>query len=144
MVAGDVVTVIVQLQREADDDEDEGKVKKNGDLPRAVCSTRYPGAAGASTSSVASIGSTIGSEVKLEGWWLVVGDRAKNSLLTVKRLTFGCTAKSKLEFTAPEIPGDHALTLSLVSDSYLGCDLEFAFPLRVLAADEDNESAMST
>ena len=40
----------------------------------------------------------------------------------------------KLEFAAPEDPGDYKLTLYLMSDSYLGCDQEYE--LRVTVTDE--------
>jgi len=58
---------------------------------------------------------------KEEGWWLVVGDVAANSLLCIKRISLQLKAKVKLEFTAPE-PGEYAYKLYLMSDSYLGCD----------------------
>ncbi len=44
----------------------------------------------------------------------------------------------KLEFTAPETPGDYNLVLYLMSDSYLGSDQEFEFSISVIPSDEDN------
>ena len=75
---------------------------------------------------------------KEEGWWLVVGDVAANSLLCIKRISLQLKAKVKLEFTAPE-PGEYAYKLYLMSDSYLGCDQEYELPLKVAEADEDDE-----
>ena len=92
VASGDTVTVLVNLQREGDE---EGRVPK-------VHAPRFP-------------------KDKEEGWWLVVGDVAANSLLCIKRISLQLKAKVKLEFTAPE-PGEYAYKLYLMSDSYLGCD----------------------
>ncbi|VDK38779.1 unnamed protein product, partial [Anisakis simplex] len=37
---------------------------------------------------------------KEEGWWLVIGDSATNSLFSIKRLTVHQKAKMTLDFTA--------------------------------------------
>ena len=66
-----------------------------------------------------------------EAWWLVVGDVANNALLGIKRVVLGKTARVKMEFAAPSAPGDHALTLFFMCDSYLGCDQEYELPLAV-------------
>ena len=53
--------------------------------------------------------------------------------------------QTKLEFTAPENPGDYNMILYLMSDSYLGCDQEYEIPLTVLpdeggdGADDDDD-----
>jgi pre-mRNA-splicing helicase BRR2 len=115
VVSGDTVSVSVTLQREIDDDdvEDEGTGK-------VVC-PRY------------------GSE-KTEAWWLVIGDSNSNALLSIKRIAIGAKAsKTKLEFTAPEDPGDYNLVLYLMSDSYLGCDQEYELSVTVVA-DEDEDA----
>ena len=44
----------------------------------------------------------------------------------------------KLEFSAPEDPGDYLLTLFLMSDSYLGCDQEYEIKLTVVPESEDS------
>ena len=77
---------------------------------------------------------------KEEGWWLVVGDVAANSLLCIKRISLQLKAKVKLEFTAPE-PGEYAYKLYLMSDSYLGCDQEYELKLKVGEAVEDDEES---
>ena len=86
-------------------------------------------------------------QVKEEGWWLVVGNTKANTLLCIKRISLQLKAKVKLEFVAPEA-GEHAYTLYLMSDSYLGCDQEYELPLQVAEAkdedddeDEDDEDA---
>eukprot|EP00602_Paraphysomonas_sp_CaronLab_P009686 CAMPEP_0185022718 /NCGR_PEP_ID=MMETSP1103-20130426/5423_1 /TAXON_ID=36769 /ORGANISM="Paraphysomonas bandaiensis, Strain Caron Lab Isolate" /LENGTH=2181 /DNA_ID=CAMNT_0027554929 /DNA_START=20 /DNA_END=6565 /DNA_ORIENTATION=+ len=111
--AGDTVTVMVTLQREI---EEEDEVDPTS-IGKVVC-PRYP-------------------TEKVEGWWLVVGDTNSNSLLSIKRLNIGVRSKAKLEFSAPDDPGDYNLTLYLMSDSYLGCDQEYEIPLTVVAGDED-------
>jgi len=106
VTAGDSVTVLVSLEREADD------VAK---VP-TVYAPRFP-------------------KPKEEGWWLIVGDSKTNSLLCIKRITLQLKAKVKLEFVAPE-EGEYAYTLYLMSDSYRGCDQEYELPLKVGEAEE--------
>jgi len=109
VASGDTVTVLVQLQREG---EEEGRVPK-------VHAPRFP-------------------KDKEEGWWLVVGDVAANSLLCIKRISLQLKANVKLDFTAPE-PGEYAYKLYLMSDSYLGCDQEYELKLSVGEATSDDE-----
>ena len=60
-------------------------------------------------------------------------------------LIFNINVQTKLEFTAPENPGDYNMILYLMSDSYLGCDQEYEIPLTVLpdeggdGADDDDD-----
>ena len=107
IAAGETVTVLVQLQREADDAE--AKVP-------AVHAPRFP-------------------KQKEEGWWLVVGDPKANALLCIKRITLQQKAKVKLDFTAPDA-GEYNYTLFLMCDSYLGCDQEYELKLNVGEAEE--------
>lgn len=118
--AGDSVSVVVTLRRDVDEeDEEEGPVGVG-----KVVSQRFPGE-------------------KTESWWLVVGNTNTNSLLSIKRVAVPKLSKVKLEFTAPEDPGDYNLVLYLMSDSYLGCDQEYELSLTVVAAAEgmDDEDA---
>ncbi|KAF2662907.1 Sec63-domain-containing protein [Lophiostoma macrostomum CBS 122681] len=78
---------------------------------------------------------------KTENFWLVVGDQKARSLLAIKKVTIGRQLKTKLEFTVQE-PGEHELTLFLVSDSYLGIDQAPTFVVRAaegMDEDEDEE-----
>lgn len=111
VTSGESVTVVVALQRDVDE-EDEEEMASLG----KVISSRYP-------------------HSKHEGWWLLVGDAGSNTMLTIKRVTIGAASKAKLQFEAPELPGDYNLTLYLCSDSYIGCDQEYDMPLTVVAAD---------
>jgi len=43
----------------------------------------------------------------------------------------------KLEFAAPEDPGDYTLTLYLMCDSYFGTDQEYKLSLTVLDSMEE-------
>jgi len=107
--AGAAITVSVLLQREVDEDEDEGAVGQ-------VRSSRFPHA-------------------KSESWWLMVGDKRGNALLCIKRVTLLAVLKAKLQFAAPEALGAHELTLYLMSDSYLGCDQEYGLSITCVAAE---------
>lgn len=82
VLAGDAVTVAFLLQREGGDDEVQDKKLK---VDRFVYSSRFPGAASSATHE--------SCPKKVEGWWLVVGDRNRNSLLTVKRVNIGEVTK---------------------------------------------------
>jgi pre-mRNA-splicing helicase BRR2 len=106
---GDAVQMVVTLTREGDDD-----------AGGAVYAPKYP-------------------KAKAEGWWLVVGDAKKNTLLCVKRVTVQQTAKVKLDFVAPEEAGDYALTLYFMCDSYAGCDQQYEFNLPVAQADDADD-----
>ena len=105
---GDNVTLFVDLQR-ADEDEEE----EVGD----VVAPFFP-------------------EKRVEGWWVVVGDAAKNTLLSIKRVTLRQKARVKLDFTAPDTPGEHKYTLYLMSDSYAGCDQDPELVLQVKPAED--------
>ncbi len=97
--AGAALSLNVQVQREVDGDEDEAELG-------VVRSARY-------------------TNDKTESWWLLVGDKRTNALLSIKRITLLAQARVKLQFAAPESSGEHVLTLYFVSDSYLGCDQEY-------------------
>jgi pre-mRNA-splicing helicase BRR2 len=112
---GDTVTVVVNLEREMDEDED---------VLGPVIAPRYP-------------------KKKEESWWLVVGDAKKGTLAAIKRVTLTRKSKVKLEFTAPEEAGKVEYTLFFMCDSYLGCDQEYTVELDVKQGkggeDEDME-----
>lgn len=115
------MTVVLQFQRDVDDEEEETprpkpKGKDDPTAQRVVYSSRFP----------------VQTERRMEGWWVVVGDLTNNALLTVKRIPIGDFTKAKLEFSAPDTPGDYKLRLYLISDSYFGCDQEYSFPLTVV------------
>jgi pre-mRNA-splicing helicase BRR2 len=79
---------------------------------------------------------------KDEGWWLVVGDPNANSLVSIKRVSLAARSKVKLEFVAPE-HGEYEYTLYFMSDSYLGCDQEYEFKMKVAEAREEESEEES-
>ncbi|CAK4441295.1 unnamed protein product [Aphanomyces euteiches] len=96
ITTGDVVSVKVQIEREGEDDRDDwGKVQ-----------AQY------------------NPFEKIENWWVVIGDPANNSLLSIKRIPLQKEAAIRLDFTAPSTPGTYKFTLYLICDSYTGADLE--------------------
>eukprot|EP00656_Telonema_subtile_P033410 TRINITY_DN3701_c0_g1_i2.p1 TRINITY_DN3701_c0_g1~~TRINITY_DN3701_c0_g1_i2.p1 ORF type:complete len:1741 (-),score=696.10 TRINITY_DN3701_c0_g1_i2:270-5492(-) len=94
--------------------------REGGEAPGAVKAPYYP-------------------KRKDEGWWLVVGDPKANSLLSIKRVSLQGRAKVKLEFVAPE-PGEYEYTLFFMSDSYLGCDQEYEFTMKIGEARDEESS----
>jgi pre-mRNA-splicing helicase BRR2 len=111
--AGDVVTVIISLEREGEEDESLGP----------VIAPFYP-------------------FKKDEGWWLVIGNTADKSLLAIKRTSFGVQATTKLEFNAPSLVGPLNCKMYLMSDSYLGVDQEFDLSLNITEAQEGSDDEM--
>jgi pre-mRNA-splicing helicase BRR2 len=73
-----------------------------------------------------------------EGWWLVVGEAATNSLVSIKRVSLQQKAAVKLDFVAPAA-GEHVYTLYFMCDSYLGCDQEYELKLNIGEAEEGED-----
>lgn len=117
VIAGDPMVMKVKLSREVDEDADDETINNLG---KVVC-PRFP------------------NTDKREGWWLVVGDPNNNTLLSIKRIALIKDTKVKLEFTAPEMPGDYNLVLYLMCDSYLGSDQEYEFNITVVPGDDEDE-----
>jgi pre-mRNA-splicing helicase BRR2 len=111
--AGGRTTVFVTLERGGDAEADGEDGQAKAAVPLVLC-PRYP-------------------KRKEEGWWLVVGDLSSNALLSLKYVAFARSARVKLEISAPTAPGEHALELFLISDSYVGdCDQQDEFSIVVL------------
>lgn len=78
-------------------------------------------------------------QTKMESWWLVVGEEKTKSLLAIKRVTIGRKLEMRLEYIVPT-PGEHNLTLYLMSDSYVGVDQDPSFTITAAEGmDEDEE-----
>ena len=77
---------------------------------------------------------------KMENWWLVVGDEKTKSLLAIKRVTIGRTLDLRLEYIVPS-PGEHELTLYLMSDSYVGVDQAPTFKVTAAEGMEEDEES---
>lgn len=110
--AGKTVNVLVQLEREIDDD--------------------------AATSQQYTVHAPLYPKSKPEGWWLVIGDPKTNNLLSIKRLTMQEKSKARLNFMAPDEPGEYTYLLYFMCDSYLGCDQEYELELKVGEAGESS------
>uniref|UniRef100_A0A7S2XFJ4 Helicase ATP-binding domain-containing protein n=1 Tax=Lotharella oceanica TaxID=641309 RepID=A0A7S2XFJ4_9EUKA len=122
ITAGGRVVMQVALERDADDeDEDEdGDTKDAGFVVEPVYSKRYP-------------------VTKSEAWWLVIGDPKKNKLISIKRVVMRKKVHNiRLDFIAPA-EGDYNLKLFFMCDSYLGCDQEYEFKIKVLEGEEDDD-----
>jgi len=115
--AGDSVTVLVQLQRDVDEDDDPASFGR-------VRSVRFPG------------------KNKMENWWCLVGraeGSPEQSLLSIKRVVVGASGKAKLEFTAPEEEGQYEYVVYCMCDSYMGCDQEHKLSFKVVPATENSD-----
>ncbi|KAL0479779.1 hypothetical protein AKO1_000720, partial [Acrasis kona] len=62
---------------------------------------------------------------KDEGWWLVVGDEAKNELMAIKRIRLMRNTQTTL--VIPEVKKGTVLRCYLMSDCYLGLDQQVEF-----------------
>jgi pre-mRNA-splicing helicase BRR2 len=60
---------------------------------------------------------------KQEYWWVVIGDKGRNLLLSVKKVQFLHGLKKDFSVELSE-EGDYNLSVFLICDSYLGCDNE--------------------
>jgi pre-mRNA-splicing helicase BRR2 len=116
VTAGGQVTVVVQLEREVDENDEE----EAAPAEYVAHAPRYP-------------------KRKAEGWWLVVGDPKTNSLLSIKRISVKQKAQAKLQFTAPDETGDCSYTLYFMCDSYLGCDQEYEIDLKVKEGEDESD-----
>ncbi|KAJ5114538.1 hypothetical protein NUU61_000297 [Penicillium alfredii] len=76
---------------------------------------------------------------KMENWWLVVGEEKTKNLLAIKRVTIGRKLELRLEYVVPA-PGEHELTLYLMSDSYVGVDQAPTFTVTAAEGMEEDES----
>ena len=111
ITAGSPAYIKIKIEREVDEDEEPDTT---------VHATFYP-------------------QTKMENWWLVVGEEKTKSLLAIKRITIGRKLEMRLEYIVPT-PGEHNLTLYLMSDSYVGVDQDPSFTVTAAEGmDEDEE-----
>ncbi|RKP04511.1 Sec63 Brl domain-containing protein [Thamnocephalis sphaerospora] len=87
-----------------------------------------------------------------ESWWLLLGDPRSDDVMALKRISFqqsddrpsstgervqrraiGTKLSSTLRCEAPDVAGEHPLTLFIVSDCYLGLDQQLDVPIVVQA-----------
>jgi pre-mRNA-splicing helicase BRR2 len=121
LTTGDRVQIVVNLQREIDEDE----------------------MTEAELSDLGSVSAPLFPQEKKEAWWVVVGDTSSNTLHALKRVTLVQKEKVVLEFLAPEEAGDYNLTLFCICDSYMGCDQEYSIPISFAIGENDSDAASS-
>jgi len=111
ITAGSPAYIKIKIEREVDEDEEPNTT---------VHAPFYP-------------------QTKMENWWLVVGEEKTKSLLAIKRVTIGRRLEMRLEYIVPT-PGEHNLTLYLMSDSYVGVDQDPSFTITAAEGmDEDGD-----
>ena len=71
------------------------------------------------------------TQVKEEGWWLVLGDVNTHELLALKRISFKDLTTTRLTFPVSNGAGRamSEVTLFFVSDSYQGLDQQYIVPV---------------
>ncbi|WEW58444.1 Pre-mRNA-splicing helicase BRR2 [Emydomyces testavorans] len=110
IIAGEPAYIKVKLERDVDEDEE---------IDTTVSAPFYPAK-------------------KTESWWLVVGEEKTNSLLAIKRVAVGKKLEVKLEYIVPS-PGEHELSLYLMSDSYVGVDQDPTFKITAAEGMDEDE-----
>lgn len=121
ITTGDPVRIVVDLEREIDEDE----------------------MTEAEMAGLGNVSAPLFPFEKKEAWWVVVGDSSSNFLHSLKRVNLGHKQQVVLEFYAPEEAGDYNLTLFCMSDSYLGCDQEYSIPLCVAVGEDSDDDESS-
>jgi pre-mRNA-splicing helicase BRR2 len=117
VMTGESVEVNVSLRREEEEEDEE---TEDGDGDERKKST-----------AVGPVIAPFFPTTKDEGWWLVVGQPETKQLLSIKRLTLQRAYQCRLDFTAPEEPGEYRYKLFFMCDSWVGCDQEYEFVLTV-------------
>ncbi|KAI6206534.1 hypothetical protein M3Y94_00923100 [Aphelenchoides besseyi] len=77
------------------------------------------------------------SKDKTAGWILMIGCKQTNSVLSIRKVANISGNRPQhvhLDFKAPEMPGQHLLTMYVMSDSYLNIDQEYDFNCQVTSS----------
>lgn len=102
---GTKMTRLTVLVSRSEDTEEETDVQSN-EVPLVVA-PRFPG-------------------TKVEGWWIILGNPAKNTLLTLKYFNLRQKSSVKLNYATESDSNkdskDEEVQVYLVSDSYIDCD----------------------
>ncbi|EGX44611.1 hypothetical protein AOL_s00188g279 [Orbilia oligospora ATCC 24927] len=116
IAAGQPAYINISLSREAEEDEDDDEASEEPDL---------------------TVHAPFYTTTKMEGWWVVVTDDTTNSLLAIKRLTFGKKTAVRLEFVVGT-EGTHKISAFLMSDCYVDVDQELGFEVLVAEGEEED------
>ncbi|KAJ1558174.1 hypothetical protein HK405_014248, partial [Cladochytrium tenue] len=142
---GEPVVLKVQLERvaEDDDDDDEDEEGGGGDGMEVDGGGAKRSKAAKQPADVGPVVAPLYPQRKDEGWWVVVGDGASNSLLAIKRAALQQRALLRLEFACPGLPGGDAgqldLKLYLMCDAYAGVDQEYDLQVEVAEGEAEEE-----
>lgn len=68
-------------------------------------------------------------KIKDESWWLIIGDRNSHELLALKRVSIPDNQKTQSKIRVKRQNTSQDLTVLLISDCYLGLDLEQSISL---------------
>ena len=120
---GESVEVNITLKREDEEEQEDEEAEMQQDDEQAAPKK--------SKSSVGPVIAPFFPVAKDEAWWLVVGQPETKQLLSIKRLTLQQAYQCRLDFTAPDTPGEHKYKLFFMCDSWVGCDQEYEFVLNV-------------
>jgi pre-mRNA-splicing helicase BRR2 len=139
--AGDAVSVVVELVRDADDDSDSDSSDSDDDDNQAAAVAKKSGKKPANPIlPVPEVYAPRFPQKRTEGWWLVIGDVKLNSMAAIKRIVLKRkTTRLQLQFTAPS-QGSYQYTLFLMNDALMGCDQEYEFALNVAEGSSDSDS----
>ncbi|CRG94529.1 pre-mRNA-splicing helicase BRR2, putative [Plasmodium gallinaceum] len=69
---------------------------------------------------------------KEEMWWIVVGIKKMNLLLSIKKISLLKSINNiKINFELPDKPNLYDIVIYVINDSYIGCDQEYEFQINV-------------
>ncbi|EUD65104.1 adenosinetriphosphatase [Plasmodium inui San Antonio 1] len=72
---------------------------------------------------------------KEELWWVVIGIKKMNLLLSIKKQSLLKAANNvKVSFELPDQPGRYDVVIYIINDCYVGCDQEYEFAIEVTAS----------
>ncbi|SPJ08848.1 pre-mRNA-splicing helicase BRR2, putative [Plasmodium sp. DRC-Itaito] len=69
---------------------------------------------------------------KEEMWWIVIGIKKMNLLLSIKKLSLLKSLNNiKINFELPDKPNTYDVVIYVINDCYVGCDQEYEFKISV-------------
>lgn len=69
---------------------------------------------------------------KEEMWWIVIGIKKMNLLLSIKKLSLLKSVNNiKINFELPDKPNTYDVVIYVINDCYVGCDQEYEFKINV-------------
>lgn len=123
------VSVKVTLERAEDDDDDDDDDEASDSGPTVygtVVAPRYP-------------------RMKMENYWIVIGDAESNELFAIKRVMVGKELNVDLSFDAPKDLGPRQLNVYVMCDSIMGVNEvhKISFDVKEGAPEDDDSDSSS-